>query len=136
MRPLAHFLAVILLIPQMLVFTAFVILGHITGGHTLGSFFERAFDLLNILFGWGGLAVIVTTIVILAAGFSERWRPIAAGVLIALAAGTTIWLAVQLWPPAELWDLLVFAPAVLSVALSALSMRSVATAVPAQPSPL
>src|SRR5262245_34603046 len=123
MRPLVHLIAVILLVPQLMVFTAFVILGHITGGHTLGSFFKRSFDVLDTLFGWGGLVVIVLMITILAAGFSNQWRPFASAAMIVLALGTTIWLVAQLWPLTDLWDLTLFAPAALAIGLSACLLR-------------
>jgi hypothetical protein len=123
MRPLVHFVAVILLVPQLLLFTAFVILGHIIGGRTFGSFFNRSLDVLDTLFGWGGLAVIVVTVAVLVAGFSNQWRPFAAGLLIFLAVGTTVWLLVQLWPPTELGQLLLFAPAAFATVLSASLLR-------------
>ena len=124
MRPLAHLVAVILLIPQLMVFSAALVLGHITGGRTLGSLIGRAFGVVDALLGWGGVAVVALAGAVLAAGFSRQWRPFASALMILLALSTTVWLLVWLVPLSDFWDLVLFAPASLAVVLSASLLRA------------
>lgn len=119
MRAVAHLGAVLLLVPQALVWAAFVLLDHLTAGGSLGSLVENAFDVLNVLFGWGGLALIVAFVSLIAAAFHPRSRFVAAVVVIVFAIYSSVELMRSLGTSqlADAWPW--FLPAVVAVALEA-----------------
>jgi hypothetical protein len=92
MRTVLHILAVFLALPQVLLCALFLAIGHVTGGRTLGSLLVRVVDAAYVLFTWGGLVAIVAFAVVLGAGFSARWRRVAAGVVALVVLATTVML--------------------------------------------
>lgn len=99
MRVLAHLLAMALLIPQALIFAAAALLDHVTASGRFLGFLNSALDTLNLLFGWGGLAVLVVIALIAGCGFSDRWRLIASLLVLVIdiytAAYVLVWFEVS-----------------------------------------
>jgi len=129
-RAAAHLAAIVLLVPQTLVLAAFAALDHLTSERTIGAFFTSALELLDLLFGWGGLAIVVAVLLLIGAGFHRKSRPIAAVCLVAFAVVSTIVLIVQLPSPRTPDTFLFFFPALLSMALSVWTIASPAPAIP------
>jgi hypothetical protein len=77
MRTVAHLLAMVLLVPQTLIFAAAALLDHVAATGTFFGFLSSALDTLDLMFGWGGFAVFVVTVLVAGCGFSNRWRPVA-----------------------------------------------------------
>jgi hypothetical protein len=118
MRTLLHLCAAALIVPQLLLTTLFLALGHVTGGHTLGSLFMRTLDLAGLLLGWGGVAVVLGILLLLGAGFSDRARPFASAAIVLLVVGSTVALA-TMGIPAGIEDGVLMLPALVAVAISA-----------------
>lgn len=99
MRTLAHLLAMVLLIPQALIFAAAALLDHVTATGTFSGFLSSAFDTLNLMIGWGGLGVLLVAALIAGCGFSDRWRPIASLLVLVFdiysAAYVLLWFQVS-----------------------------------------
>ncbi|MEA2491105.1 MAG: hypothetical protein QOH21_2897 [Acidobacteriota bacterium] len=123
MRTLLHFCAAALIVPQLLLTTLFLALGHVTGGHTLGSLFMQTLELAGLLFGWGGLAVVLAVLLLLGAGFSDRARPFASAAIVLLVVGSTVALA-MMGIPAGIEDGVLMLPALVAVALSIWLIRA------------
>ena len=121
-RPLLHLCAIALAAPQVLLFTAFALLGHLTSGRTLGSLFMRALETLDALLGWAGALLLAAIVLLIAAGFARTLRPFASAVVILAVICTTIGLIVQTGAP-ELSQLFIFIPGLLALALSALVLK-------------
>jgi hypothetical protein len=117
-RAFVHLCAAALIAPQLLVVTLFLALGHVTGGHTLGSLFLRTLELADLVLGWGGLAALVATVLVLGAGFNVRSRPFASGAILLLIVGSTIVLVME-GIPARVEDGALFLPAAAAAVLSA-----------------
>lgn len=118
MRSLMHFLAILLALPQALLCAAFLLLGHLTAGGTLGSLFLRALDILNAVFTWGGLTALVLLIALLAAGFSDKTRRPAAALVASLVIMSAVILIVQLGLEKAADVLVFFIPGVFALMLS------------------
>src|SRR4051794_37813895 len=82
LRVLAHLLSVALLVPQTLVFAAVVLLDHVIAKRTFAGFVTAALDTLDLLFGWGGIALLLVVALVIGAGFRDRWRPAASSFLL------------------------------------------------------
>jgi hypothetical protein len=78
MRILAYLVAVALLVPQTLIFAAATLLDHVTATRTFLGFLNTTLDTLNLMFGWGGVAVLVVAGFVIGCGFSDKCRPAAA----------------------------------------------------------
>jgi hypothetical protein len=89
MRTLLHLCAIVLALPQVLLCALFLILGHMTGGGTLGSLVDRVLDTINILFTWGALLAIVAFVTLIVAGCFARSRRIAAGLVALIVIAST-----------------------------------------------
>jgi len=89
----------VLLIPQALIFAAAALLDHVTASGRFLGFLSSALDTLNLLFGWGGLAVLLVIALIAGSGFSDRWRAIASLILLLFdiysAAYVLVWFEVN-----------------------------------------
>lgn len=72
----------LLIVPQVLIFATIKTVEHVLAPRSLLGFLSNALDMLALLFGWGGLAAIVTIAVLAGLGFSERWRPFAASFVL------------------------------------------------------
>lgn len=83
MRGLAHLVACLLVAPQALLFAAIKLLGHVTRTGTLLGMLKTILDTLDALLGWYGLAAVAVALLLVVAGFSERWRPVASTCLLA-----------------------------------------------------
>ena len=83
MRAFAHVVACLLLVPQALLFAAIKLVEHVTRTKTLLGLLETTIDTLDALLGWYGLAALIVAILLLAAGFSATWRPVASICLLA-----------------------------------------------------
>lgn len=83
MRAFAHVVACLLLVPQALLFGAIKLVEHVTRTKTLPGLLNTTFDTLDALLGWYGLAAIIVAVLLLAAGFSATWRPVASVCLLA-----------------------------------------------------
>jgi len=118
MRSFAHLCAVVLMVPQLLLFAIFAVLEHITGGRTLGSLFTRGLDVLAALFGWAGALIVVTTVALLAAGFSARTRVYASAFIVALWLFTTVSIAMQFGEQFSADQLFLFVPGVVGAGIS------------------
>lgn len=77
MRILAYLFAVALLVPQTLIFAAATLLDHVIATRTFLGFLNTTLDTLNLMFGWGGVAVLVVAGFVIGCGFSDKWRPAA-----------------------------------------------------------
>jgi len=88
-----------LLIPQALIFAAAALLDHVTATGTFLGFLSSSFDTLNLMIGWGGIAVLLTTALIAGSGFSDRWRPVASLLVLMIdiytAAYILLWFGVN-----------------------------------------
>lgn len=114
MRALAHVCAIVLLIPQVLAATAFAILDYLTAGH----FFSSLFTILDLFIGWRGLVMLLAILVVLGAGFSDRWRRVAAWCVIAVAIASAVVLVMHIGAPPSVEGWLFFLPGVIAIALS------------------
>jgi hypothetical protein len=94
MRIIAHLISVALLVPGIIVATAFVALGHMTGQPDFGHFVTAVLDVLLVFFPLG-LLIIVLWLVLAVLGISQRWQRAAAICVGSIAAGTSL---VILWP--------------------------------------
>jgi hypothetical protein len=121
MRGLLHVLAILLALPQALVCAAFLLLGHLTGGRTLGSLFMRALNALYLFFGWGGLIGIIALLALVVAGFDARSRRWAAGIVAAIVLASTAMLLVE-----QIYEWALYVPGLFALVLS------VTVALPAQ----
>jgi len=128
MRVFAHLVAVALIVPQLLLTAIVLLLGHLIGGRSLGSLFLRALDLLDFVFGWGGLTVLLLTVAVITAGFIQSWRPFASVFVILIIVSSTVALIVTIGAPAAFDALFLFAPAVIAMALSVWLVRADLTA--------
>jgi len=95
MRILAYLSAIALLVPQALLFAAATLLDHVTATGTFLGLLNSALDTLDLLFGWGGLAVVLMTLLLIGIGFSDRWRPVASLFVLVLDSYTAVY--VLLW---------------------------------------
>lgn len=126
MRGLLHVLAILLALPQVLICLAFLLLGHLTGGGTLGSLFKRLLDVFFALFTWGGLLGVIALVTLIVCGFFARTCRAASAAVAALVIASTVLLFVQLGP-AIADDPLIFLPGFVALLLSAtLAVRPVA----------
>ena len=114
MRPALHLCALLLALPQVLLCAVFLLLGHVTGGGTLGSLFTRLLDTVFFLFSWGGLLTILAFVALIVAGFSARWRPFAAGIVAVLVLASAAMLIVNV----GVSDVLIFLPGLISLGVS------------------
>ena len=126
MRAAAHLFALVLTLPQLLLAAVLLAFGHVTGGTTFWSFVDRSLDLFLALFGWIGLLVLVTLVLLIVAAFIASWRPFAAAFvgLAALASGAVIvWkMAAAVSHVSDFWILV---PGIVALALSAWNARGV-----------
>jgi hypothetical protein len=74
MRTLAHLSAMLLALPQILLATAFLLLGHVTGTKTLGGLLTRVLDVFLALFTWGGLLALFVFAVLAVSVVFDRTR--------------------------------------------------------------
>jgi len=89
-RAFAHVVACLLLVPQALLFAAINLLDHVTRTGTLLGLLTRTIDTLDALLGWYGLGALIVAVLLLAAGFSATWRPVASICLLAADVYTAI----------------------------------------------
>jgi hypothetical protein len=75
MRTLAHLSAMLLALPQVLLATAFLLLGHVAGTKTLGGLLTRILDVFVAAFTWGGLAalLVITSTIALVMTVPLEW---------------------------------------------------------------
>lgn len=118
MRAVAHLCALILLIPQALVLSAFTILDRLTAGRTLGRFFTNALDILAFVFGWRGLLVLLAVLAIAIAGFPRSSRPVAAAIVALFAVFSTIVLMTHGGAPGTVDEAMFYAPALIAAVLA------------------
>lgn len=116
MRAAAHLFALVVLVPQALVFAAITLLKHVTKERTFFAFLGSSLDALDLLFGWGGAAVLVAVAALIAAAFSERFRPFAAAGLLAANLYSAVSIAIWLELTSIGDGAFFFTPAVLSAA--------------------
>ncbi len=112
MRALLHLLAIVLALPQVLLCGLVLLLGHMTGGGTLGNLFLRTLEVLDALFTWGGLLALLVLVALMVAAFDARWRRWAAGVVAAIVVASAVLLVVQGLPD---WSLLIPGAAALTI---------------------
>ena len=124
-RALAHVVACLLFVPQALLFAAIKLLDHVTHTGTLLGMLKTTVDVLDALLGWYGLAAIVVTGVLLGAGFSNTWRPVASTCLLAAdvytAAVLVSWMEVSSVADAAFF----LAPGVIAAAICVWLIRPV-----------
>jgi hypothetical protein len=113
MRGLLHVLAILLAMPQVLVCAAFLLLGHLTGGRTLGSLFMRALNALYLFFGWGGLVGIIAMLALIVAGYDARSRRWAAGIVAAIVLASTAMLLFE-----QIYEWALYVPGLFALVLS------------------
>ena len=121
MRALAHLCAMLLALPQILLATAFLLLYHVTGGRSVGSFFLRVLDVLYAIFTWGGLIALAVFVTLAVCAFFDRARPLAAlaVALFVIASGIALVLSV----PFTWSDTWLLVPGAVSLALCSLIVR-------------
>ena len=90
LRILAHLLSMALLVPQALIFAAVVLLDHVTAKRTFTGLVTTTLDTLDLLFGWGGLAILLLAVLLIVAGFRDRWRVFASSFLLVFDLCTAI----------------------------------------------
>jgi len=83
-----------LLIPQMLIFAAAALLDHVTATGTFLGFLNSSLDTLNLLIGWGGVAVLLVIALIAGCGFSDKSRPIASLIVLLTDIYTAVYVLV------------------------------------------
>jgi hypothetical protein len=116
-RPLLYIVAALLALPQLLITSAFLLLDHVTGGGTLGTLLSRIVNVLFLFFSWGGAVVLVLMLLFLAIGFSTRWRPIGAALLVLLVVSSTTSLLVLLGSEMTPDQVFVFIPGLIAAAI-------------------
>jgi len=117
MRALLYYAGVVLLIPQLLIFGAIQTVQHLTSSHTLSGLFMASWNLLDLMLGWGGVAVLVIMLAIFVAGAFPLPRLIAAVALAVTAVYTTVVVIMFMEVP-RLYDALFFlTPGFISLAL-------------------
>lgn len=94
MRILAYLAAIALLVPQTLLFAAATLLDHVTAAGTFSGFLTSALDTLDLMFGWGGLAVLLIVLLLIGVGFSDRCRPMASLFVLVLDIYTAVYVLV------------------------------------------
>lgn len=114
MRALLHVCAIVLALPQVLLCALFLLIGHVTGGRTLGSLFVRVLETMYVLFSWGGLLAVLAFLLILGAGFHARARRVAAGIVALLVLASGVMLVAQ----GGGIDPLIFLPGLISLGVS------------------
>ena len=82
LRIAAHLLSMALLVPQALIFAAIVLLGHVMAKRTFTGLVTTTLDTLDLLLGWGGIAVLLLVVLLIVAGFRDRWRVFASSFLL------------------------------------------------------
>jgi hypothetical protein len=115
MRTLAHFSAMLLALPQVLLATAFLLLGHVTGTKTLGGLLTRILDVFVAAFTWGGLAGLLVFAALALSAVFDRTRSFAAIAVALFVITSTIALLVTV--PLEWADAWLFVPGAASLAL-------------------
>lgn len=114
MRAFAHICAILLLLPQVILATAFTMFGYLVQG----GGFTHMMQVLSVLFGWGGLSIVIGAFLLFLAGFFPRARPVAAIVLVVIAVVSSLALIRSFGPPSELGHLAFFIPALFAVTLA------------------
>jgi hypothetical protein len=131
MRVLTYLCAAVLIVPQLMIVAAFETLDHVTAGGTLSSFLTNVMELLDLLFGWGGIVTVAAAVVLIGAGFSRRSRPGATLCVIALALYSTVDLTIRIGVLTAVREWLLFLPAMIAVGLCAWTLYGDARAVAA-----
>jgi len=118
MRILLYFIALLLALPQIALCAVFSLLFHLTDAGSLGGFFMRALDVLVALLSWRGAVLLGAFLVLLALGFSSRFRWIGLVALTLLLVASTsilLWLVGRSLQIDQLWT---FLPGAVALAIA------------------
>ncbi|MEO5625081.1 MAG: hypothetical protein ABIQ70_03605 [Dokdonella sp.] len=88
MRPLLHLLSIALLLPGVILATAFMMLGNAIATSSLLGFFKALLQMAVWLIPWGLLAACAALLLLALAGLSIRFRWLAGLCVAALAIGS------------------------------------------------
>jgi hypothetical protein len=119
MRAVLHAVALALALPQILLCAAFALLDHVARGAKEGGVFMRLLTIIDALLGWAGLVILLGALLLLAAGFSARWRPFASGLIVLLVVTSTIAIFALISGPPSVDGLVLFLPGAIAAAISA-----------------
>jgi prolipoprotein diacylglyceryltransferase len=117
MRAFAYLCALVLLVPQVVIDASFLTADRVTAGGTLRSLIANALDVLSLLLGWGGVAILAVVGLAVIAAFS-RWSRGVAAVCAAIAGVcTAVDLLRRVGPPPNVEQWMFFLPALIAVVL-------------------
>jgi len=116
-RPVLHVLSVILLLPSLIFASAFVFMGHAIAQQSLLGLFLQLLADASWLVPWGLLAALAVVILIVAGGFSSRFRWLASLVIALLALVSALLVAGLSSSPVTLNGALFYIPGLVSLCI-------------------
>jgi len=119
MREALYLLATLVLLPYVLLATAFILLGHVLLGGTLLSLFDALLAAALWLIPWGLLAFAAAVLALMALGLSDRLRWLGGLSLSLSACGCTATILLMSTTPIELGQLLFMLPCIMIVIFGA-----------------
>lgn len=119
MRVASYLLATCVLLPYVLLATAFVVLGHVVSGGTLLSLFDALLRAALWLIPWGLLAFAAAVFALLALGLSDRLLWLGGLCLSLIACGCTAVILLMSTTPIEPGQLLFMLPCIMIVIFGA-----------------
>jgi hypothetical protein len=114
-----YLLATCVLLPYVLLATAFILLGHVLSGGTLLSLFDALFRAALWLVPWGLLAFAAGVLALLALGLSDRLLWLGGLCLSLIACGCTATILLMNTTPIEPGQLLFMLPCMMIVIFGA-----------------
>jgi hypothetical protein len=119
MRVALYLLATFVLLPYVLLATAFIVLGHVLSGGTLLSLFDALLRAALWMIPWGLLAFAVAVFALLTLGLSDRLRWLGGLCLSLVACGCTASILLMSSAPSEPGQLLFMLPCLMIVIFGA-----------------
>jgi hypothetical protein len=117
MRILLHLVSVALLMPNLLLASGFLLLGHAIAGTNIFEFLDRLLSSALWLVTWGILAAVGFLIAIVVGGIMARWRWLAALCVTLLSLSSGIVLIVMGSGPYSAGQWLFLSPGLLSLCI-------------------
>jgi hypothetical protein len=116
-RAALHVLSVVLLLPSLIFASAFLFLGHAIAQQSLLGFFLQLLADASWLVSWGLLAAGAIAVLIVAGGFSIRFRWLASLMIALLALVSGLLVAGLSSSPVTLNNALFFLPGLVSLCI-------------------
>ena len=119
MRAALHIASVALMLPNLVLASAFLLLGHAIGGRTLLGFFDRLITEAAWMMPWGLIAAGAGIIAMLGGGLFVQTRLVAAIAVAALSMMSVVVLIFLQSGPMSAGQWLFLAPGIVSIAIGA-----------------